>query len=64
MSVRSGFSSLRRVFQYSGPSTQTAALPVPGGNRPVLAILPTGASQNRWKITVNAVFASTCTWLC
>jgi hypothetical protein len=30
--------------------------------RPVLAILPTGAEWNRWKITVKVVFACTCTW--
>ena len=30
--------------------------------RPVLAILPTGAGSNRGKITVKVVFACTCTW--
>ena len=28
----------------------------------LLAILPTGAGSNRWKITVKVVFAYTCTW--
>ena len=42
-----------RPFHGSGDA------PVPAS---LLAIVPTGAESNRWKIAVRVVFACTCTW--